>query len=211
MKTLGLIGGTGWISTIEYYRLINQGINRVLGGSEFARCILYSINFGDIIACNLRNDMDGVYAIIKDAADKIIQAGAEGIVLCANSTHKFADRLQGEINVHIIHISEATAKEINSKGLLKVGLLGTKYTMEENFFTSKLKEANISSVIPEKSDREFINTVIYNELVKEIFTKESKEKFLEIIQKLKLQGAEGIILGCTEIPLLIKDLWSENL
>lgn len=205
MKTLGLVGGTGWISSVDYYRLINQGVNKALGGHQFARCILYSINFGDVMELNKQNDNEGVYSLLKDAAVKTIQAGAEGVLLCANTMHKFADRLQDDINVPIIHIAEATARAINKEGFLKVGLLGTKYTMEENFYRSKLEAANISAIVPGKSDREYINNVIYGELLKEIFKEESKNKFLEIIEKLRQQGAEGIVLGCTEIPLIIKD------
>ena len=205
MKTLGLVGGTGWVSSIDYYRLINQGINEVLGGYEFAQCILYSLNFGNIVACNERNDAEGVYTLIKDATEKVIQGGAEGIVLCANTLHKFADRIQKEIDVPIIHIAEATAREINNKNLSKVGLLGTKYTMEEDFYISKLEAANIVAIVPEIADREFINEIIYTELLKEIFNEKSRKGFLEIMKKLKLQGAEGIVLGCTEIPLFIRE------
>ncbi|UCC80574.1 MAG: aspartate/glutamate racemase family protein [Candidatus Zixiibacteriota bacterium] len=205
MKTLGLVGGTGWVSSVDYYRLINQGINKALGGHEFARCILYSINFGDIVVLNQRNDSDGIYELIKDATDKVIQAGAEGIVICANTMHKFADRLQEEIGVQIIHIAEATAREVNSRKLHSVGLLGTRYTMEEDFYTSKLEAANIRTIVPEASDREFIDATIYNELLKEIFKNESKNRFLEIMKKMQEQGAEGIVLGCTEIPLIIKE------
>jgi aspartate racemase len=205
MKTLGLVGGTGWVSTIDYYRLINQRINEVLGGHEFARCILYSLNFGDIVACNDRNDTEGIYALIKDATEKVIQGEAEGIVLCANTLHKYADRLQKVINVPIVHIAESTAQEINKKNLTIVGLLGTKYTMEEDFYTSKLEAANIRTIVPEKEDREFINATIYSELLKEIFKDESKKRFLEIMIQLQQRGAKGIILACTEIPLIIKD------
>ena len=205
MKTLGLVGGTGWVSSVDYYRLINQGINAVLGGHEFARCILYSINFADIAACNNRNDSEGIFTLVEDAAYKVILGGAEGIVLCANTLHKYADRLQKRINVPIIHIAEATAREVNNKKLSIVGLLGTKYTMEEDFYTSKLAAANIQTLVPELEEREFINKTIYNELLKEIFQEKSKKKFLDIMKKLQDRGAEGIILGCTEIPLIIHE------
>ncbi|UCE67725.1 MAG: aspartate/glutamate racemase family protein [Candidatus Zixiibacteriota bacterium] len=205
MKTLGLVGGTGWVSSVDYYRLINQGVNEVLGGHEFARCVLYSINFGDIAVLNERNDTEGIYALIKDATKKVIKGGAEGVVLCANTLHKFADRLREEIEAPVIHIAEATAGEINRRKFSTVGLLGTKYTMEEDFYTSKLESANIRTIVPETEDRQFINAVIYNELLKEIFKEESKNRFLEIMKKLQGRGAEGIVLGCTEIPLIIKD------
>ena len=204
MKTLGLVGGTGWVSSVDYYRLINQGINAVLGGHEFARCILYSINFADIAACNYRNDSEGIFTLVEDAAYKVILGGAEGIVLCANTLHKYADRMQKKINVPIIHIAESTAREVNNKKLSIVGLLGTKYTMEEDFYTSKLAAANIQTLVPELEEREFINKTIYNELLKEIFQEKSKKKFLDIMKKLQDRGAEGIILGCTELQLLIQ-------
>ena len=205
MKTLGLVGGTGWVSSVDYYRLINQGVNESLGGHEFARCVLYSINFGDVVVLNERNDTEGVYELIRDATGKVTRAGAEGIILCANTLHKYADRLKKEIEVPIIHIAEATAREINAGKISTVGLLGTKYTMEEDFYTSKLESANIRTIVPDTEDRKFINAVIYNELLKEIFKEESKKRFLEIMKKLQQRGAEGIVLGCTEIPLIIKD------
>ena len=125
-------------------------------------------------------------------------------LICANTLHKFADRMQKEIDVPIIHIADATAEEINNKNLSTVGLLGTKYTMEEDFYISKLEAANVLTIIPEIADREFIDATIYNELLKEIFKEDRKTRFLEIMKKLQREGAEGIILGCTEIPLLIK-------
>lgn len=204
MKTLGLVGGTGWVSTVDYYRLINQGINQTLGGHQFARCVLYSINFGDIVACNEQNDWDGIYKLLIDATHRVIGAGSEGIVLCANTLHKYADRIQNEIDVPIIHIVEATAMEIRDKNITTVGLLGTRYTMEEDFYTSKLTGSGIQTLIPEENDRDFINTTIYDELLKEIFKPEVKKRFLEIMDNLCQSGAQGIILGCTEIPLLIK-------
>jgi len=205
MKTLGLVGGTGWVSSVDYYRLINQGINKALGGHEAARCILYSLNFADIVNCNKRNDTEGIYALVKDATVKVIQGGAEGIVLCANTLHKYADRLQKEIEVPIIHIAEATAREINDKHLSTVGLLGTQYTMEEDFYTSILEASNIRTIVPEIEDRKFIHATIFDELLKELFEEKSKRRLLDIMKKLQLQGAEGIVLGCTEIPLIIQD------
>ena len=204
MKTLGLVGGTGWISTIDYYRLINQEINKRQGGHQFARCVVYSINFGDIVDCNERNDSEGVYRLIKDATDRVIRAGAQGIVLCANTLHKYADQLQNEIATPLIHIAKATAQEIHGKNMTKVGLLGTKYTMEEEFYTRQLINAGIRTIVPDESDRESLNIIIYDQLVKEIFEERSKEKILEMMKKLQSQEAEGIILGCTEIPLLIQ-------
>jgi aspartate racemase len=204
MKTIGLIGGTGWVSTIEYYRLINQGINKRLGGQNAARCILYSFNYADINECNLREDHAGVYRLVLDAAAKLKKASVDCIVICANTLHQFADELQEEINIPIVHIADATAAEIKKQGISKIGLLGTKFTMEMDFYTKKLSTAGIVSLVPEKPERLFIHDTIVNELLREIFKPEAKRRFLEIINDLEQKGAQGIVLGCTEIPLLIK-------
>lgn len=204
MKTIGLIGGTGWISTAEYYRIINEETNRRRGGLNFARCILYSLDYGDIDALNRKDDRDGTYSLIYQSAKQIISSGAECIVICANTLHQFADDLEKEFSVPIIHIAKATAGEIQKEGLSKVGLLGTKQTMEMDFYRNYLEEENIGMVVPELKDRDFIQYTISNELLKGLFLKESKARFLEIIQKLRSSGVQGIVLGCTEIPLLIK-------
>ena len=203
MKTIGLVGGTGWISTVEYYRIINRAVNNALGGIQFARCMLYSLNYGDINALNQQNDQEGIYSLLLDAIKKLIKCDSDCIVLCANTLHMHADRLEKQINVPLIHIATATATEIKKQNLKKIGLLGTKYTMEQDFYKDKLRNANIDVVIPDANDREFIHSVIMDELLKEFFNHESKERFLQIIDTLASQGAEGIILGCTEIPLLI--------
>lgn len=204
MKNIGIVGGTGWVSSVEYYRLINEGINEKLGGLNFASCILYSINYAEIDACNQKQDYDGVYTIVSNAANKLISIGAEGIVLGANTLHFTADKLQKELSVPIIHIAEAAAVEIKKQNFSKIGLLGTRQTMEQDFYKSKLSDAGIETLVPEKAERDYINDVIMNELLKSSFRKESKERFLEIIKELSSQGAQGIVLGCTEIPLLIK-------
>ncbi|MBN2411770.1 aspartate/glutamate racemase family protein [candidate division KSB1 bacterium] len=204
MKTIGLVGGTGWISSVDYYRIINLEINKRLGGLTFAKCILYSVNYGEIDDLNKRNDLDGVYSIILDAAEKLVGIGADCILLCANTLHMFADRLEHQIPVPLIHIAEATAKHVRARGLTKVGLLGSRDTMEKDFYKAKLNKENIQVIVPEKDDREFIHNTILNEILKEILSKTSRARFLDIISKLQEQGAEGIVLGCTEIPLLIK-------
>ena len=204
MKTIGLIGGTGWVSTLEYYRLINEETNNQLGGHNAACCILYSFNYADINECNLREDHEGVYNFVLDAAIKLKNASADCLVLCANTLHQYADRLVEEVKLPVIHIADATAVEIKKQGLSTIGLLGTKFTMEMDFYTKKLSEAGISSVVPEKSERLFIHNTIMNELLKENYKPESKKRFLDIIYDLEQKGAQGIVLGCTEIPLLIK-------
>ena len=143
LKTIGLVGGTGWVSTAEYYRIINEEINKRLGGLNFAKCILFSLNYGEIDSLSKKNDPAGIYSILQNAADKLINAGADCILICANTLHQFADQLEQEINVPLIHIAQATAKTINAHELKKVGLLGTKQTLEMDFYKSKLKENNI--------------------------------------------------------------------
>ncbi len=204
MKTIGLIGGAVWVSTVEYYRLINQETNKRLGGSFSARCLVHSFNFQEILSFQEKNDTDSIYTMIHNAAINLIHSGADGIALCANTMHKYAERLKSEINVPIIHIAEATARVVKQAGFSKVGLLGTKYTMEMDFYTRVLQNFGILTLVPEKFDRVFINDIIYNELVNEKFNEESRTGYLKIIDRLKRQGAQGIILGCTEIPLLIQ-------
>ena len=204
MKTIGLIGGTGWVSTTDYYRLINQETNRQLGGHNSARLILYSFNYADINECNLRDDHEKVYQYVLNAAQKLKGASADFLVLCANTLHQYAGRLTDAVQLPIVHIADAAAAEIKRKGLTTVGLLGTRFTMEMDFYTKKLSEAAITSLVPEKPERNYIHSIIMDELLKENFRPESKQRFLEIIDGLQKQGAQGIVLGCTEIPLLIK-------
>ncbi len=204
MKTIGLIGGTGWVSTVEYYKQINEGINKALGGMEFANCVLYSLNYGDIDRLNKTTDLEGVYQLISHSAHKLMATDVDAIVLCANTLHMFADRLQKEINVPIIHIAEATAMAIKTHGMHTVGLLGTLQTMEKDFYKSRLTKHGIKTLVPEKEDQLFINRTIVKELFKSQFLESSRNRFLNIIEKLRSQGAQGVILGCTEIPLLIK-------
>ena len=204
MKTIGLIGGTGWVSTLEYYKLINKGINVKLGGHNSARCILYSVNYDDVNECNKRDDHEGVYKIVLNAAKILKSANVDFLVLCANTLHQYVERLTAEVGLPIVHIADATANEIKKKNISSIGLLGTKFTMEMDFYTKRLSEAGIKSLVPEKDERLFIHNAIMNELLKEEFKPETKKRFLDIINDLEQKGAEGIVLGCTEIPLLIK-------
>ena len=206
MKILGLIGGISWVSTIDYYTQINQGINNQLGELNYAECIIYSFNFQKIKDNNDTNNWDSTLKMVVAAAKKLENSGAEGIVLCANTMHIIADRLEKEISIPLIHIATSTAIEIKKGGLKKVCLLGTKFTMDYDFFKSKLNELGIDVVIPlNKSDKDFINDTIFDELTKGIIRTETKERYLSIIEQLKNDGAEGIIAGCTEIPLIIKE------
>ena len=204
MKTLGLIGGTGWISTAEYYRLINEMVNEKLGGLNFADLFLYSFNYNVIYELYKEKKHPEIYQLVENAANKLISSGAEGIVLCANTLHFYANDLEKNISIPIIHIADATAKSILNSGLDKVGLLGTKTTMEEDFYKSRLNKNGINVIVPDLENRNFIHDSIFNELLKGIFKDDTKSKILEIINKLNDKGANGIILGCTEIPLIIK-------
>jgi len=204
MKTIGMIGGTGWPSTLEYYRMINQETNKRLGGLNSAKMVITSFNYAEIDALNKKEDHAGVYKLVLESAQKLRNCSVDCLVLCANTLHQYVERLEEEINVKVVHIADATAVEIKKKKLSKIGLLGTRFTMEMDFYTRRLKEQGIESIVPEKPERDFIHNVIMNELLKEEFKQESKLKFLKIISDLEKNGAQGIVLGCTEIPLLIK-------
>ena len=199
-----MIGGTGWVSTIDYYKLINEGINERLGGLNYARCILYSLDYGDIARLNKAQDMKGLLDLIINAAEKLNIAGAECILLCANTMHRFAGQVSAAVPLPLIHIAEATASEIQEDKFTTVGLLGTRQTMELDFYKSKLAEAGISTITPNPEERTFVDNTITNELLKNIFTEGAIKEFLKIIDNLVQRGAQGIVLGCTEIPLLIK-------
>ena len=204
MKTIGMIGGTGWVSTLEYYRLLNEEINKRLGGLNAAKILLYSFNYADIDRLNKIEDHEGIYKLVLDASLKLKSGGVDGIIICANTLHQYAEKLEQKTGLPVIHIADATASELNKFNLSEIGLLGTRWTMEMDFYKKRLKAAGVNSIVPDKSDREFIHSAIMNELIKETFKLETKEKFISIIKELQQKGAEGIVLGCTEIPLLIK-------
>ena len=204
MKMLGLIGGTSWVSTIEYYRIINEGVNMRLGGSQYARCVIHSFNFGDLVDVTTRQDWDTLLDLIGDASINLKNSGAEGIVLCANTLHVIADRLEERVGLPLIHIVDATAAEIRRVGLERVSLLGTRYTMELPFFKDRLAWHGITAVVPEPADREFIHETILSELGKDVLREETRARYLAIIESLAKGGAKGSVLGCTEIPLLVK-------
>lgn len=204
MKTLGLIGGTSWVSSLDYYRLINQGINNRLGGVNGAKLILHSFNYQEIADNNVNNNWPANEKMVVEAALNLKRSGAEAFVLCANTMHLSAEVVAAETGLPVIHIATATAFAIKASGIHKVALLGTKYTMEKNFFRDKLTEAGIESLIPEEADREEINRTLAEELGKGLMLPETKAFYLGVMEKMRAQGAEGIILGCTEIPLLIK-------
>ena len=204
MKKLGLIGGISWVSTADYYKFINEGVNKKLGGVNFAECMIYSFNYDDIKRNNENNDWETTFNMLSKACLSLKNSGAEAIILCANTMHLIADRIQEAVDLPLIHIAAETAKEIQKSDIKRVGLLGTKFTMELDFFKDKLTDLNIQTIIPEADDREFIHETIFNELGKGLILETTKQRYLSIIEKLIENGAEGIILGCTEIPLLVK-------
>lgn len=204
MKTLGLIGGTTWVSTIDYYKTINSLVNEKLGGDNTAKLLLYSLNFAELRKLSESDNFEQIARNLIIIARKLENAGAECLLLCANTLHLVAKEVQQEINIPILHIAEATAKEISKQKIEKVALLGTKVTMEKPFYKNILSMHGIKTIVPDAINREFINYSIYNELGKDIFKNETKVKYLDIIKQLQLEGAEGVVLGCTEIPMLIK-------
>ena len=205
LKTIGLIGGMSWESTVTYYKIINETVKEKLGGLHSAKCILYSVDFQEIEECQANGNWEKSGEILGEAAYNLEKAGADFIVICTNTMHKVINQIKEKISVPILHIAEMTAEKILEKGLKNIALLGTKYTMEQDFYKSKLIEKGINVIIPDKNDIETINEVIYDELCLGTITFNSKKKFLEIVDKLRSKGAEGIILGCTEIGLLIKN------
>jgi len=205
MKIIGLIGGISWVSTADYYKLINEGINEKMGGLNFSECLIYSFNYAEIKKNNDANDWDCTFEMLFKGCQFLKSGGAEAIVLCANTMHLIADKLEAAIDLPVIHIATETVLEIEKQNLKKVALLGTKFTMELDFFKNKLINKGIEAIIPENSDdRDFLHTVIFEELGKGIVTDETKKRILKISNELIENGAEGIILGCTELPLVIK-------
>jgi aspartate racemase len=204
MKTLGLIGGMSWVSTIDYYRIINEQTNQKLGSLHSAKILLYSVNYEESKPPVDPREWDKPSQNLLNIARKLENAGADAIVLCANTPHMAADFIQQQIKIPLIHIAEETAKEIVKYNLKTVGLLGTKITMEQDFFKQRLLKFGIESLVPNEGQRNFIHATIMQELGKGIFTNDTKSRYLEIMKDLHEQGAEGIILGCTEIPMLIK-------
>ena len=205
MKKIGIVGGISWSSTIEYYRLLNELANRELGGLHYPECVVYSVNYNEFCKANAAHDWDATFRLLKNAVQKLRQAGVDIILLAANTAHIVADRICHDNDIVLVDIREATARAIKNEHISRVGLLGTIYTMELDFYTSKLEEQGIVPLIPQsKSERHYIEDTLLNELGKGIALPETRLQYLKIIQKLTDQGAEGILLGCTEIPLLIK-------
>ena len=205
MKTIGLLGGMSWESSIEYYRIINQETKKRLGDLHSAKSLMYSVDFAEIEALQHQGNWPELTKQMIQAAQNIENGGADFLVICTNTMHKMADVMQKELQIPIFHIADATAEVIKNAGIKKIGLLGTKFTMEEDFYKGRLEDKHdLEVLVPNLQDRNTIHQIIYDELVVGKIKPASKEKYLAIIDKLKTRGAEGIILGCTEIGLLIK-------
>lgn len=204
MKTIGLIGGMSWESTSEYYRIINEEIKERLGGLHSAKCLINSVDFEEIERCQSSGDWDGAGEILGNAAYSLQKGGADFIIICTNTMHKVVGKIKAKIDIPVLHIADATAKEIKRKDIQKVGLLGTKYTMEQDFYKSRIEEHDIKIIVPSGTNREKVNEVIYTELCLGKIVVQSREYYKRVIEELVQEGAQGIILGCTEIGLLIK-------
>ena len=204
MKTIGLIGGMSWESSAEYYRILNEEVKQRLGGLHSAKCILYSVDFEEIEPCQRNGEWKKTAQILTTAARRLEAAGADFLVICTNTMHKVANEIQAGVHIPLLHIADITAKQVVSDGIKTIGLLGTRYTMEQDFYKSKLEAQGIRVLVPMETDRVIVNTVIYDELCLGQIIDKSRVRYKRIIEDLIGEGAEGIILGCTEIGLLVK-------
>ena len=204
MKTIGLIGGMSWESTTSYYQIINETIKKELGGLHSAKILLYSVDFAEIEHYQAVGDWEKSGQLLADIAQRLEQAGADFIVICTNTMHKVAPQIQEKITIPILHIAQATAQALLANGIQKVGLLGTKYTMTQDFYKEKLIEAGLEVLIPDQAGITEVNRIIYDELCLGNIKESSKQTYLAVIDDLKKAGAEAVILGCTEIGLLVK-------
>jgi len=205
MKTIGLVGGMSWESTQEYYRIINQRVKEKAGGFHSAKIVLYSVDFEEVESRQHQGRWEELTALMIDAAQRVERAGADVLLICTNTMHLMADSVQESIRIPLLHIVDVTAEAVKARGFRKVGLLGTRFTMEKDFYKGRLqKKHGLEVLVPEEKDRELVHAILYDELCLGKISDTSKQVFQKIIAKLKDGGAQGIILGCTEIPLLVK-------
>ncbi len=205
MKTIGLIGGMSWESTITYYQLINEGVKDALGGLHSAKILLYSVDFFEVEALMSRGEWDKAAALLGGVAARLESAGADMILICTNTLHKVAPQVQARIHVPLVHIAEAAAERLLEREVTRVGLLGTKYTMTQEFYRDKLVERGIEVLIPEGDDIDLVNRVIFEELCLGVVKEDSRAEYLRVIESLQQRGAQGILLGCTELGLIVSD------
>jgi len=205
MKTIGMIGGMSWESSIEYYRIINEAVRGKLGGLHSAKCIMYSVDFAEMEPLQHQGKWEETTQILIRAARSVEAGGADFVIFCTNTMHKVADEVQKHLRIPILHIADATAQAIKVAGLKTVGLLGTRFTMEEDFYKGRLSQKHhLQITIPPPEDREVVHRIIYDELCMGEVKPSSKTRYMEIMERLAKEGAQGIILGCTEISLLVK-------
>jgi aspartate racemase len=201
--TIGMLGGMSWESSAEYYRLANELVRERLGGLHSARCLLYSVDFAEIEHLQVAGRWDDAGAVLADAAGRLEVAGADLLLLCTNTMHKVADEVAGAVRIPLVHIADATAAAVKAAGLHTVGLLGTAFTMEQEFYTGRLASHGLTVLVPEADDRAMVHAVIYDELCRGIVTESSRAAYTAVIRRLAVAGAQGVILGCTEIELLV--------
>jgi aspartate racemase len=205
MKTIGMIGGMSWEATVSYYQALNRGVKEALGGSHSAKIWLYSVDFDEIRTLQHQGKWQQAAKILADAAVGIEAAGADFLLICANTMHKVADEVQAVISIPILHVADLTAEKLLADGITKVGLLGTEFTMEESFYKDRIRENYaIDVVVPDKSDRTTVHNIIYSELILGQIKDDSRQRYLEVINQLHDQGAQAVVLGCTEIALLVQ-------
>jgi aspartate racemase len=205
MKTIGMIGGMSWESSLEYYRIINESVLKHLGGVHSAKCLMLSVDFAEVESMQRLGQWQEATQVMTDAARALEAGGADFLVICTNTMHKMAEEVEQSVHIPLLHIADATAIQVKAQGLKKVGLLGTRFTMEEGFYKDRLTQKfGLTVLIPDQTDRDIVHRVIYDELVLGKISEKSKAEYLRIIDGLVKQGAEGIILGCTEIGLLVK-------
>ena len=203
MKTIGMIGGMSWESTAQYYRIINEAVKEKCGGFHSAKCVIYSVDFEEVEHLQSTGSWAKAGEMLSMAARSLEKAGVDIIIICTNTMHKVFDDIAKNIQIPMLHIADATATEIKAQNIKKVGLLGTKYTMEQDFYKFRLQQADIDVIIPDEKDREIVNRVIYEELCQGKINPDSRKEYQRIIHSLESRGAQGIILGCTEIGMLI--------
>jgi aspartate racemase len=204
VKTVGLIGGMSWESSIEYYRMINELVREQLGGLHSCKSVMYSVDFAEIEVMQHQGRWNDLSAALVAAARRVEQGGADFILICTNTMHKVAEDVEKHISIPLLHIADATAGEIGRQGVNKVGLLGTRFTMEQDFYKQRLNRHGIEVIVPTENDMDAIHSVIYNELVVGKMNDSSRERVKSVMKTLEMRGAQGIVLGCTELPLLIR-------
>jgi aspartate racemase len=204
MKTIGMIGGTSWESTVEYYKIINETVKEKLGGLHSAKCLMYSVEFQNVVDLMKVGDWDTISSQFQETAKMLKDGGADFLIICSNTLNQTAAEVEKNIGIPVLSIADSVAQKVQHMGMKKAGFLGTNYAMEGGYYKNTLHEYGIEPIIPEKKDRELVDTIIFEELCLGIIKQSSKDIFIDIINKLILKGAEGVILGCTEIPLLIK-------